>query len=667
MRKLFLFILSVIYLLLSVNSYSTGTYNINKGWYFGNEIKNKNTLKEVNIPHVWSEDNIKQGKYFKELTIPKEWAGKSIYIKFNGVSSIANLFINNRFVGEHKGSYTAFVFDITPFVKYGTKNFIALDVSNYTNFDTMPLKNNHFSYGGITRDIELIVVDSEHISRSNYGSNGIYVKQGLVTDKMAKIDIVIDVVGMIGDTINVCAEIFEKDNLIEKKSARTVVLYDLMGEAIIPFEIKNPNLWQGKNNPFLYTLKVSIENNKKEITDTETVRFGLRNASIDYNEGFFLNNKKYPLYGVTVNLDRFMTGSGISRHDIEQDFNAILELGATAVRTTPGPLNQYFYDLCDQHGIIVWCDFPFISDKEHSGRGFVNTFRFIANAKMQMNEMLHQYNNHPSIIMYGIFNNISTKGDNPTSFIDDLNNMVKTFSPDRYTVATSIEDGNINFITDLIGWGQYFGWENGSLHDFDIWVNSFNDNWIELRPAISDFGAEAIINHSAYDSTLYKKGAVSTPEKGQNIFHETYINTLKKENRFWGYFVNSMFDKKIYSEKGNNIATYKNYGLITFDRSTKKDAYYLYKAIWNKTDKFTYIANSRTSFNAGANNIITVYSNCNEVELIVNNNKLGVKKCVNGVAEWDHIKLNKKENTLTAIGDKRNKNSVTINIDNYIN
>lgn len=666
MKKI-LYIFTMIVASIVMNDlYSKEIYKLNNNWKFGSDMANSSSYFEINIPHVWESNNINKGKYTRELFAPISWANKSIYIKFNGVASGAKLFINNRFVGSHKGAYTAFTFDISPFMEYGAQNFITLEVNNFVDFDVLPLENKYYNYGGITRDIELIVANTEHISLNSFGSDGVYVKQKHISKDLAIFDIIIDVNAMAGDSLKVSASVYGDDFLVQQKMQKVNIEFDGVGRAVIPFEIKKPNLWNGKDDPYLYSVKVEAYNNKNNISDQLTTTFGLRSIRVDPKEGFFLNGEPYPLYGVNITSDKFGAKNGYTRYDIEKDFEFLLDLGLTAVRTTPGPLNKYFYELCDRHGILVWCDFPFTSDIEHQGKGFVNSFTFTSNGEMQMNEMLHQYNNHPSIVMYGIYNSISTRGDNPISFIDKLNKMAKSFSPDRYTVATSIEDGQINYITDLVGWGQYFGWKAHQLHDFDIWVNGLKSNWLDLSPAVAGFGAEAVSQHSLYNPSLYRKGATSISESGQNKFHETYINTLNKENRFWGYFVNSFADYRCSIRNIDGNSTYLYYGLINYDRSIKKDAYFLYRANWNKTDRFVHVAAKRATYSDDSHNQITIYSNCETVELKVNGISLGTRNPQNGIAKWSNVTLLNKENTIKAIGDKRYNDEIHIVPENYL-
>ena len=634
-------------------------YNLNNGWRFSNDSQSASAFESVVVPHVWTESSINSGQYARELKIPISWQDKKIFLKFNAVSSSANLFINNRFVGEHKGSYTAFTFDITPFVMFGESNSILLHVNNTKNFDILPLDSYYYSYGGITRDVELFVANIEHVSLENFGAEGVEIKPKTINEDIAKLDVNVTVAGRAGDSVRVTTKVMHNKTVVVQKSLTERIDFDGQKLVKIPQTIHKPSLWNGKKEPNQYEVEVSIYNMDYELMDKEVAKFGLRTFDIAPSGEFMLNGKEYPLYGVMITADRFGSGNGLTKTEMEMEMKDILELGVTAVRTTPGPLDPYFYELCDKYGIIVWCDFPFIGNPDSFGRDFVNSYLFISNSEKQMSEMLHQYNNHPSIAMWGIYNKISSKGDNPVSFIDKLNSMAKSFSPDRYTVATSIEDGKLNYITDLIGWGQYFGWSAGSLNDFGIWMKGFNNNWLDLYPAVSDFGSESKTQHSVYEASKYKKNATHIPELGQNAFHEEYIKRLNEPNRFWGYFINSLYDfrSSTKNKAGEDVYTY--YGLITYDRSIKKDAFYLYKANLNKDDKFVYITGKRASYEKDKNNV-TVYSNCNSVELFSNGASMGVVEVKNGIAKWSNIPNFNGKSNLVAIGDRKYKDNFEI-------
>ena len=650
--KILLSIIATLILTCNAAIQAKEKFNLNSEWKFSNSTQSGNIFEAVVIPHVWIGSNITSGQYTRVLNAPLKWQNKKVFLKFNSVSSSANLLINGRYVGEHKGSFTAFTFDITPFIICGASNTIQLYVNNTKNFDVLPLDSYYYNYGGVTRDIELIIANPDHISLENFGSDGINIRPKRVSEDIAEIDVDVAIAGRAGDSIRVTSRILKNDIVVVQKSVIEKIDFDGHKIVTIPQVINRPSLWQGKIDPQQYEVEVTLHNMDYQIQDRQRDKFGLRTFGISPSGTFMLNAKEYPLYGVMLTSDRFGSGSGLTKYEIEAEMKDILDLGVTAVRTSPGPLDPYFYELCDKYGIIVWCDFPFIGNPDSFGKDFVNSYLFISNSEKQMNEMLYQYNNHPSIAMWGIYNKVSTKGDSPVSFIDKLNSMAKSFSPDRYTVATSVENGNINYITDLIGWGQYFGWANGGLGDFGIWLRGFNNNWLDLKPSVSDFGAEAKTQHSEYDVKKYKKNATHISETGQNIFHEAHIKEINVAYRFWGYFINSLYDFRSSTKDKAGEDVYTHYGLITYDRSTKKDAYYLYKANWNKDDKFVYITGKRANHKTNNNNI-TVYSNCESVELFSNGTSMGVVRTTNGIAKWSNIRIINNKSNLIAIGDRK--------------
>ncbi len=658
--KKFLFLFSIIFAFCISNTFAKKVYNLNNGWSFGDRIEDLNYFKPIVLPHVWTTTNISNGQYYRELKVLPEWKDKVIYIKFYGVANVANLFVNSRFVGEHSGAGTSFIFDISPYLIEGANNTLVLDVKNNYDFGYLPFSNDYFNYGGVTRNVELLVCEKEHIAANTFGSDGIFVKQKEITESLANFDVVINVNAMPGDTVKVNTLVMEGDRMVARSSDFAHIQFDGSSELIVPFKLENPHLWNAKKDPFCYTLIVSVFDAQNKITDKQTERFGLRNIYVDAKEGFYLNEEKYPIHGVVYNADKFGIGNGYSKWDYEQDFEKILELGATAIRTSPAPLDDYFYELCDKYGLIVWCDFPLMSDETHKYNGYVNSYKLISNAEKQMQEMLHQLGNHPSIAMWGIFNKISSRGDSPFGIIDKLNNIAKDFSKDKYTVATSVEDGKMNYITDLIGWGQYFGWTSKYINDFDKWIQGFDNSWLELKPALSDFGSEAIAQHGDYTAEKYQYGANIIPEEGQNNFHISYFGTLNKNNRFWGYFVNSMFDYKLSRTESNGDNKYNYSGLISYDRSTKKDAFYFYKANWNKDERTVYIANRRKNFEVGSNNTITVFSSCELIELKVNGSSMGIKQTENGKVCFSGIELIAGKNSVEAIGDKSIEDSIII-------
>ncbi len=643
-------------ILLSGITHAREIINLNRDWQFFREAIMNRTLQDIDLPHTWNSDISKTGNsffygtgnYLKEIRVPAQWDGKKVFIRFYGVSNTATLFINGKYVGEHKGGYTGFTFNITPFLNFGMSNSILVVANNTRRTDVMPINGDITVYGGIYRDVELIVTDSNHISLSDYGSDGVYLIQKEVSQDEASVEAVIEMEGTPGGNLNVQLQLFENNSPILSQTEQVKISQNGKGSLSIPFTVTQPRLWDGTNDPFLYNVTVSVVE-KEIIMDQITVPLGLRYFSIDRDKGFMLNGKPYPLNGVTLHHDRSGVGNALTRLQQQEDIDLINEIGANAVRMINTPHDQYTYELCDISGLIVWSDFPFISNEYRGGKGYINSENFRKNGERQLLEMIRQLYNHPSIVFWGLFSKLSTNGDNPLEYIKYLNDLAHKESPDRLTTASSNEDGDINMITDAIGWPQYFGWNSGNIEDFILWANQFKDGWKELKPAVSEYGAGGNILHQRNQLAQPQNSSSIHPENWQTHFHEQYYEMLKTYPFLWGTFINSMFDYACSDNSTEGSPHISDMGLVSFDRHTKKDAFYFYKANWNDIDPFIHITEKRNIFRNTVNQSIKVYTNLDRAELIVNNFSYGIKEQKDGIIIWDNIKLLEGRNRIDVV------------------
>ncbi|MFI3261737.1 MAG: glycoside hydrolase family 2 TIM barrel-domain containing protein [Rikenellaceae bacterium] len=653
MKRLVLFLVAMFICLFSE---AREVININNGWSFSNNNSFLAKKTTVNLPHTWNSETGRDGNnfyfgagsYLKEIVVPLSWSeGKRVYIKFNGVSSVATLFINGRYVDTHKGAFTAFTFEISPFLNYGTYNSILVVANNSTNMDVMPLSADRTIYGGINRDVELIITEDNHISLTDYGSEGVYVKQLSVSRERADVEVKVVVNGNIGANVGIRTNIKNGEQLVAQGEASAKVESFGRTEITIPLTIDKPRLWDGVYDPFMYQVDVSmVDNNGKK--DVVTVPMGLRFFSIDRDKGFMLNGEPYKLNGVIYIEERAGVGNAMSKVNYEEDIDIIEDMGATAIRMAGAPNDKYVYELCDKKGLIVWSDLPFTSDAMHGGKGFLDSYDFRANGEIQLIEMIRQNYNHPSVVFWGLFDKISTKGDDCTSYVAMLNELAHSESHDRLTVGTSNEDGAINTITDVISWAQYFGWTTGMPIDFSKWSDQFNGNWKNLKPGLGEYGAGANIQHQS--SKLSKPAAEGAihPENWQSYVHEQYISIISKREFLWGSFVNCMFDYTYYTMNYGGMQNICNYGLVTQDRHTKKDSYYAYKANWNTTNPFVHIADRRNYKRESETQNVKVYTNLEDVELFINGISIGNKQVSDGVAEWLSVSFSMGRNTVEA-------------------
>lgn len=630
-------------------------FNINRNWrFFSNSEISSDAALHVNLPHIWNHDALSGkrdyfrgiGNYYKDINIPNSWRGQRVFIKCYGANSISNLLINGKHVGEHRAGYTSFTYDITDFLTFGKQNSFWFIVNNSPQTDVLPIAGDQNSYGGLFRDVELIVTGRDVVSLTDQGSDGIYINQKSVTGERVEAEATVMLNGVRDNNVTAVLTVTDYGNeTVLSESAKVRLNGRMTSKVNIPFVIDNPRLWNGKEDPYMYNVHVTVLNNEGKVSDSVTVRTGFRHVSVTPEGQFMLNGKPYNIRGVIVTQDRAMVGTALTRYQVEEDFELITGMGANAVRVKGVCHHPEFYDLCDKYGILVWNDLPLMGAVYLTDRPFIDTESFRRNGEMHAEEIVRQKYNHPSIVMWGIFSNMSARGDSPIDYISKLNMTVKREDPSRLTAASSNEDGEINFITDLISWDHHFGWREGMPSDVQIWKRQLQLNWSNLRSAVS-YSAGASIYHQA--DSLYKPAFMSNwhPERWQTYLHEEYYKYLRDDKFFWGLFVGNMFDYgaagRIWGE-GNGI---NDYGIVTFDRRYCKDAYYFYKANWDDTEPFVYISERRWKTRKNKKQNIRAYTNQEEAELYINGISYGSGKASGGTVVWGDVQLEEGDNVV---------------------
>lgn len=617
--------------------------NINRSWEFipGWEVR-RDVSTVVNLPHTWNLDAL-SGKwdyerglcnYVKMIDIPAAWKDKKVFIRFKGANQTADLYVNSKHVGEHRGGYTAFCWDITPYLNAGAKNAIWVRLTNALDLNIMPLLGDFNMYGGIYRDVELIVVPSTHISPEDYASSGVYVTTSNVTDQSAEVGVRTVINASSNELTEVTFAIYDMMNReIARESKR--VKFDQSGvtEVGTIFTIDEPHLWNATEDPYLYRAAVTVRRlidvvkpaaNANVAKDSVSQNFGLRYWSIDKDNQFYLNGLPLRIKGVGRHQDYAMQGNALFPENHERDIEWLREIGANAVRLTHYPQDPYFIELCDRAGIMVWSEIPFIGPGGYRDKGFNDAQDFMENGRTQLIEMIRQLYNHPSILWWGLFNELTQRGDDPKGYVRSLNNLAKEEDESRPTVAASNQDGDLNFITDQVGFNQYLGWYGGEPGDIKQWAVRLRKDWPRLKVGLSEYGAGASIYQHA--DSLLKPVANSYwhPEQWQTHFHEVYWRNIASGNYFWGTFVWCMFDFGAAHRTEGLRPGVNDKGLVTFDRRVAKDAFYFYKANWNEDDRFVYISERRWQNRPQLKQTFKIFSNCDAVELIVNGVSQGV-------------------------------------------
>ena len=671
-KKIFYTLIFIGILLLNVQARTVVPFNTSwtfKKGPFSTSTLDYNQLFEgkwqlVNLPHTWNANDmqakeIKSGSlgknerfytgdaYYRKSFVPETaWKGKRIFIRFEGVNTNTEVYVNNQplptkegknditydntkrngnynFVGRHQGGYSAFVFELTNMLQFGKENEILVKVNNEATPQVIPVNHTLFPmYGGIYRPVELIVTDDIHIAVNDFAAKGIYITQKNVSKKTADVAVKIKIDNKSGkkQPIELLTTVFEKDGSIKAKQSTQYTLLP-QGRQTVTQQIlvKSPHLWQGLDDPYLYKVVTQIKKNN-QVIDEVTAPLGLRKFELRTGEGFFLNDIKYPLYGVCRHQDRLGKGSALSNVDHDEDLAIIKEMGATSIRLAHYQQSEYFYSKCDSMGLVIWAEIPFVNR--------VTTLED-NNAQQQLKELIRQNFNHPSIYIWGMHNEVYSPSAYTVELTTKLNDLAKSEDPDRYTVSVSgynVIDHPVNNNADVQGINHYFGWYNGELEDKsdkedDVasWAKRISEEFKDYRIIFSEYGAEAIPEDQAEEVGNFGNQWSNPsffPEEYATKFHEVHWGVISKSPIFLGSYVWNTFDFATPITALNvNPRNYK--GLVSFDRKLKKDGFYWYKANWSK-EPVLYITQRRMINRGNEITPITVYSNRGEPTLIIN-------------------------------------------------
>ncbi len=589
---------------------------INENWLFTmNEKQNPATVpteaETLNLPHTWNGKDGQDGGndykrqkcwYFKKIA-KTDLTGEENYLEFDAVNSSAEVFWNGASLLVHHGGYSRFRVKI-PADKIQDSNILAVSADNTPNETVYPQVADFTFYGGIYRGVKIVSVPTAHFDLEYYGAPGVIVTP-VIKGKDAEVTIEAFLKNADGATVTY--KILDGVNVIaEEVSADTKV----------NLTIENVHLWNGIKDPHLYTLEATLSKDG-EVLDTVATRFGCRTFSVDPEKGFILNGKEYALRGVSRHQDYAEKGNALTIEDHKRDIELICELGVTTIRLAHYQHAQEFYDLCDEKGLVIWAEIPYIS--RHMEGGYDNTIS-------QMKELVAQNYNHASICFWGLSNEITIAGADDPHLIKnhkDLNNLVHEMDSTRLTTIATVTmcsmDNEYVHISDVLSYNHYFGWYGGSTEMNGKWFDDFHKKYPNKAIGLSEYGCEALDWHT------------STPTQGdyteeyQSYYHEELIKQIAVRPYIWATHVWNMFDfaADARAEGGENGMNHK--GLVTFDRQYKKDSFYAYKA-WLNPEPMVHICSKRYVDRVEDVTKVTVYSNCDEVELFRNGESVGKQK-----------------------------------------
>lgn len=616
--------------------------NINNNWKFhkgGSGIKTPpkkagKNWENVKIPHTWNNKDGQNGGsdfwrgrgwYIRDINVDIDFTQR-VYLEFRGVSMLAEVYVNGAKVCTHKGGFSTFRVNITPFLKKN-KATIAVMADNSADTQIYPQNADFTFFGGIYRAVNLIIVKSSHFDLDYYGSPGIAVTPIVNQDGTADVKVQAYLKNASGCMVRFKTAGTNKISTDDKAS----------------FHIKEPHLWNGTDDPYLYEMTAELIKNGS-VVDCVTQKYGIRSFSVDAEKGFFLNGKSYPLHGVSRHQDRLDKGWAITKEDHKQDMELIKEVGANTIRLAHYQHDQYFYDLCDEAGMVAWAEIPFISE-------FMNTPTAEFNTLSQMKELIIQNYNHPSIVCWGIANEITIGGVSDELFknLHALNDLCHQLDKTRLTTIANLgavePDSPMNRITDLVSYNHYFGWYLGSVEDNGPWLDEFHRMNPDICLGLSEYGCEGI---PAYHSDNPQIKDYS--EEYQAYYHEEMLKTLSERSYLWSTHVWNMFDFASDIRDEGGVKGRNNKGLVTYDRKIKKDSFYIYKAFWSG-EKFVHLCGRRFADRTNETISVKVYSNCESVTLFENSEEIETKNA-DKIFIFENIKLKKGENIFRAVSGK---------------
>ena len=608
---------------------------INQSWAFSLDAKAvpaeyPKDWKVLDLPYTWNGEDGQDGGndyyrgkgYFaKEFSASDFDANDVHYFQFDGVNSSAEIYFNGKKVAEHHGGYSTFRVKVEDIKE---NNLLVVVADNSANDRVYPQTADFTFYGGIYRDVKLVGVNKNHFDLDYFGTPGIKVTPEIKgEDAEVEIETYFDCKGA-----KVKYEIIADGEVIATKT---------VDDDDAEFEIKNVHLWDGVKDPYLYTAKATLIVDGEEVDEVST-RFGCRSFRIDPEKGFFLNGREYPLRGVSRHQDRPQIGNALLYEHHKEDIGYILEMGANTIRLAHYQHSQDFYDLCDETGLVIWAEIPYIS--RHMANGYDNTIS-------QMKELITQNYNHPSIVVWGLSNEITIAGATDPHLIKnhkDLNELCHKMDKTRLTTIASVTmcsiDSEYVHISDVLSYNHYFGWYGGSTEMNGPWFDDFHKKYPKKPIGLSEYGCEALDWHTS------EPVQGDYTEEYQAYYHEELIKQIADRPYLWATHVWNMYDfaADARAEGGENGMNHK--GLMTFDRKYKKDSFYAYQA-WLSDKPMIHLCSKRYIDRVEDKTKVTVYSNCDEVELFANGVSVGKQK--KGKYPFFYFEVeNKGETTLVA-------------------
>ncbi|UDF03187.1 glycoside hydrolase family 2 protein [Asticcacaulis sp. AND118] len=583
--------------------------------------------------------------YRKDLDLKALPATKRLYLQFDGAALVSDVFVNGRFVGRHEGGYAIFRFDISRFVTAG-RNVVAVRVSNAVWPHIAPPGGDFTLFGGLYRGVSLIETREAGFDWLDNGSPAVAVTPADVSARSADLNIRVGLRNHRGRTARLIVQtrIFDATGKPVLSLSKSVnVAAGGTARAELKGELKTPRLWNGRKDPYLYSAVTEISDDNATL-DRSSLAFGIRTVSFDAQKGLLLNGQPYEVNGVNLHASRAGKGGAISRADIAEDFDLIEEMGATAVRLVHYQHAQTAYDEADRRGLLVLTEIPLV------GQLPAVTELLRANAAQQLRELIRQNINHPSVIAWGLGNELHGDTATVAGLFRELNTLAKAEDPTRPTIYAHCcvaDDEARALVTDQIGFNRYFGWYTEQKGTLGEWADAYHKRFPTRPFALTEYGAGGSLAHQDDTPGVVVPASGWHPESYQSLYHETNWAMLKARPFIWGRFVWQMFDAASDGRNEGEHAGINDKGLVSYDRQTRKDSFWFYKAQWSNAP-VVYITSRRLTARTEARTDVKIYTNQPQITLTVNGVKLATQNAVNGVVVFKSVTLSPGVNNLQA-------------------
>jgi beta-galactosidase len=686
--------------------------SLDHGWHFKQSADlagvESNTFDDsawavVDVPHTWNRlgnagterspsSNTVQGVGWYRLKFATPSAatrGKRSFLQFDGVGTITAVWLNGHYLGKHAGAFARFRFDATSaMAPAGGQNLLAVKTDNSrpapgaTTENVIPLSGDFFVFGGIYRNVSLVVTDPVHLDMLDYGGPGVYARATSITPERAVVEVTSRLAneGAKPAEVQVKARIEDAAGKVVASATKTASLRGSISapgagsarlgaepDTVVTLQLPKPHLWQGTQDPYLYHVVVTLHASNGTVIDSVTQPLGLRTLAFDPNKGFFLNGEHLFLRGASMHQDRPVKGWAISAADQEQDFDYLVDMGGNAVRLAHYQHDQRSYELADERGIIAWAEIPLVNQVSFDGTAANEAFS--ANAKQQLLELIRQNFNHPSIALWSIANEVdlrATSSNGPgkaRTLLETLNRLAKAEDPARFTtLADCCEAGvpphdkpdatprdTIVGITDVVGYNRYFGWYHGNMAQLGPMLDAAHALHPNLPIAVSEYGAGAALTQHTDDPaavTIDSHGRPH-PEEYQDLYHEESWKTLQARPYLWGVFIWNMFDFSSDSRKEGDLTDMNDKGLVTYDRAVAKDAFFFYRANWSPRATLHLVGRRYVDRKLAVVDV-KAYSNAAQAQLSLNGADRGTTRCEQGICLWRGVQLKPGQNDLRA-------------------